>query len=60
MICKKMNSKIKEKKLLRKHWIKLALQICKLYLKKEIKQTDLTNLSYNKMQVYTILHGLTI
>ena len=44
-----MNSKIKEKKLLRKHWIKLALQICKLYLKKEIKQTDLTNLSYNKI-----------
>ncbi|MCK5031847.1 MAG: hypothetical protein KAR64_10305, partial [Thermoplasmatales archaeon] len=44
-----MNSKIKEKKLHRKHWIKLGIQISKLYLNKKNNQTDLTNLSYNKI-----------
>jgi ubiquinone/menaquinone biosynthesis C-methylase UbiE len=51
-----MNSKIKEKKLQRKHWIKLGIQICKLYLNKKNNQTDLTNLSYNKIaHVYDLI-----
>ena len=32
-----------------KHWIKLGIQICKLYLQKKNNQRYLTNLSYNKI-----------
>lgn len=44
-----MNSRIKVNKFHRKHWIKLGVQICKLYLNKKNNQSDLTNLSYNKV-----------
>jgi len=44
-----MNSRIKEKKQHQKHWIKLGIQICKLYLNNKNNQTDLANLSYNKI-----------
>jgi len=47
-----MCSKTKLNKFYRKQWLKLASQICKLYLKKEIKQTDLTNLSYDKISSF--------
>ncbi len=32
-----------------KHWIKLVIQICKLYLQKKNNQEELTNRSYNKI-----------
>jgi len=32
-----------------KHWIKLGIQICKLYLQKKNNQEELTNRSYNKI-----------
>ncbi|MCK4995926.1 MAG: methyltransferase domain-containing protein, partial [Thermoplasmatales archaeon] len=40
---------IKVNKFHRKHWIKLGVQLCKLYLNKKNNQSDLTNLSYNKV-----------
>lgn len=45
----KINLKTKIIQHNRKHWIKLGLQICKLYLQNKNNQEKLTTMSYNKI-----------